>query len=109
MGLSFSEVVDELCNVINNSEIYKDYIEKLQIVKSDSDLKAKVEEIRQLNFKLQTERNSDNAYDENEALERRFDELSEDKRVYDYIQAESDIVRMYQEINRKVLNMLEMI
>ena len=109
MGLSFSEVVDELCNVISNSDIYKEYIEKLQVVKSDSDLRAKVEEIRQLNFKLQTERNSDNAYDENEALERRFDELSEDKRVYDYIQAESDIVRMYQEINRKVLNMLEMI
>lgn len=109
MGKSFSEAVQDLCDVIVSTDVYKNYVEKRETVVKNPDVKEKVDRIRQLNFQLQTENNSDVAREELEKLEAIYDELSEDRRVFDYIQAESEIVNLYQEANKRILDKLELI
>lgn len=104
MSKNFNEIIDELIAVIEASEQYQNYMRLHDNVEKDPELRSKIDEIRNLNFKLSTERNADAAYDELDVLERRFDELSEDKRVFDFIQAESEFVRIYQEVNKRVLD-----
>lgn len=109
MSNKITEVVNELVEVIENSEQFQTYMKQKEVVAGDSDLHSKIDEIRRLNFQLQTEKDSNAAYDEQDNLERRFEELSVDKRVYDYIQAETDIVRIYQEVNQKILDLIQFV
>lgn len=109
MSNGISSIVDELISVIEGSDLYQEYVKQQGIVKGDAELKGKIDEIRKLNYLLQTEQNSDVALEEQEKLEKRYDELSEDKRVYDFIQAESEFIRMYQEVYKKVLNRIQFI
>lgn len=109
MSSSISNIVDELINVIEGSDLYQEYLRQQEVAKGDPELKDKIDEIRRLNYLLQTERNSDAALEEQDKLENRYEELSEDKRVYDFIQAESDFIKMYQEVYKKVLNKIQFI
>lgn len=102
-------VIEQLISVLEGSSQYQEYIKQQELAKNDSDLKAKIDEIRSLNFKLSNEQNADIAMKEQERLEARFDELSEDKRVYDFIQAESEFIRIYQELYKRLLDRIQFI
>lgn len=102
-------IAKKLLEVLEESELFKKYIRLQEIVKNDSALFAKITEIRELNLKLQTEQNSDRVYEEQDWLEKRYDELSSDPRVYDFIQTESDFIKLYQEINQIILDKVQFI
>lgn len=109
MSQEFTDIINKLIDIIENSEQYKNYLHQQELAKNDPELIEKINEIRRLNFKLQTEKNTDAAYNEQEILENRFEELSADKRVYDFIQSETEFIRIYQEVNKKVLDRIQFI
>ena len=109
MNKSFDEIVASLIEVIKQSESYQKYVKKKKKVENDSDLLWKIDEIRKLNMRIRSIQNSDEAYDEMDKLEKRCDELSEDQRVYDFIEAENQFMGMYQEISRRILEEIKLI
>lgn len=109
MEKSIDLIVDDFISAIQESSAYKEYIRQQEKVKGQQDVIDKINEIRGLNLKLQSIQNSDQAYDEQEKLEKRFDELSEDQRVYDFINAENRFIGLYQEIYRRIMEHIQFI
>lgn len=103
MNKNLEEIISQLVEVVKESDSYKDYIKAKEKVEGQQDALAKIDEIRSLNMRLQTIKNSEQAYDEQDRLLRRFDELSEDQRVYDFIEAENRFIAKYQEIHNRVM------
>ncbi|MDO4188382.1 MAG: YlbF family regulator [Lachnospiraceae bacterium] len=109
MSKDIDVIVDDFIEAIKDSTSYKEYIRAQEMVKDLPDVIAKINEIRALNLQLQSIQNSDQAYDVQEKLEKRFDELSEDQRVYDFIEAENSFIGLYQEINRRIMDQIQVI
>lgn len=109
MGKSIEIVVDEFIDAIKDTSVYKEYVEQQNNVLGKQDVIDKINEIRSLNIKLQSIQNSDQAYDEQDRLEKKFDELSEDQRVFDFIEAENRFIGMYQEIYRRIMEQIQFI
>lgn len=109
MGKSIDLITDEFIDAIKDSSAYKEYVRQQNNVMGNQDVIDKINEIRKLNIKLQSIQNSDQAYDEQDKLEKRFDELSEDQRVYDFIEAENRFIGMYQEIFRRIMDQIQFI
>lgn len=103
MSKSMELIVDEFIKAIEDSSVYQEYARQQENVKGHQDVLDKINEIRELNLRLSTIQNSDQAYDEQDRLEKRYDELSGDKRVFDFIEAENRFIGMYQEIYKRIM------
>lgn len=109
MEKNIDTIVDEFVDAIQESSVYQEYVRQQNTVKNQQDVIEKIYEIRSLNLKLQSLNNSDQAYDEQDKLERRYNELSEDKRVYDFVEAENRFIGLYQEIYRRIMENIQFI
>jgi len=109
MDKNVAELVDKLSEAITESSVYQDYVNQQNIVKNQQDVLNKINEIRALNMRIQSIQNSDEAYEEQERLEKRFEELSEDKRVYDFLEAESRFIGVYHEVYRRIMKNIQII
>lgn len=86
---------------IKSSEEYIRYIRQKELIKQDEEALQKVEELRGLNFDLQkAQESSDDQHEEQ--LEDRIEELYEDSHVNDYMQAEIDFCKLFQDILSKI-------
>ncbi|NLG02832.1 MAG: YlbF family regulator [Clostridia bacterium] len=86
---------------IKSSEEYRKYIQQKELIKQDAEVLQKVDELRSLNFELQ---NAPESFDDSqeEQLEDRIEELYEDSRLNDYMQAEIDFCKLFQNILSKI-------
>lgn len=109
MGKSIEVIVDEFIEAMEGTSAYQEYMRVQEEVKGHQDVIDKINELRSLNLKLQTIQNSDQAYDEQDRLSKRFDELSEDQRVYDFMEAENRFISLYQEIYRRIMENIQII
>jgi len=109
MSKDTMEIAKELIKVLEESTVFQKYVEQVERAKADNELCGRIHEIRELNLQLQTERNSDRVFEEQEKLENRYDELCSDQRVYDFIQAETDFIKVYQDLNQIVLDKIQFI
>lgn len=109
MSSGIDSIVDEFIEAIKGSSAYQNYVSVQNEVKGHQDVIDKINEIRSLNMKLQSIQNSDQAYDEQEKLSRRYEELSEDRRVFDFIEAENKFIGMYQEVNKRIMEQIQFI
>jgi len=109
MSGEIDELVDKFIEVIKQSSVYREYVKQQDIVKDHPDVIDKINEIRELNIRLQSIQNSEQAYDEQDRLEKRFDELSEDKRVYDFIEAENIFIKQYRELYTRIMDEIQFI
>ena len=109
MTQNIERIIDDLVNEIKEQRSYQEYVKERERVEGHQDVLDKIDEIRKLNLKLQSIQNSDQAYDEQDRLEKRYDELSEDQRVFDFIEAENRFIGMYQEIYRLIMEEIELI
>jgi len=109
MEKNINAIVDELIKAIEESDTYKEYVRQQEKVKGQQDVIDKIYEIRSLNMSLQSIRNSEQAYDEQERLARRFDELSEDQRVFDFIEVENRFIGLYHEIYEHIMEHIQFI
>lgn len=109
MDKSIEQIVDEFIGAIQDSTPYKEYVAQQEKVKGQQDVIDKINELRRLNLKLQTIQNSDQAYDELDRLENRYNELSEDQRVFDFIESENRFIGLYQQINERIMEHIQFI
>lgn len=109
MSTQIDTIISELIEAIKETDSYKKYMDAQEKVKNQPDAIEKINEIRALNLQLQSIENSDQAYDVQEKLEKRFDELSEDQRVFDFIEAENEFIGIYQEVYRRIMEQIQVI
>lgn len=109
MDQNIENIVGELIEAVKSTESYQEYKKQQEKVVGHQDVIDKINEIRALNLKIQSINNAELAYDEQDKLEQRFDELSEDQRVFDFMEAENKFIGMYQEIYRHIMEEMQVI
>lgn len=109
MNNKVDEFADEIFYKISQTDVYKNYVAQQEIAKNDDSLKSKIQELRDLNLRLQNTSDSEQAFREQEYLENRYSELCEDERVYMYIQAENEFALAIQQVYQRILDKIPFI
>lgn len=87
---------------LRQTEVCREYFRQKEYVKQYPDLKQKIDEFRQRNYKLQNETDSDTLFDEIDRFEREYEEFRKNPIVSDFLAAELAFCRMYQEVNNQI-------
>ncbi len=95
---SLDAAVDNLIDEMKRTEVYRQYQSQKNSIDTDPEARAKIEELRALNLKIQNTPENVDILDESERLEEKLEELCEDSRVNDFMQAELDFCRLFQDI-----------
>lgn len=96
------EAVKSLIRVMKETQEYQCYQQNASVIREDEAVKSKVDELRSLSYRMQNMSDDGLAPEVEEHLEERFEELCEDSRVHDFMQAEIDFCRMFQNIMMQI-------
>ena len=108
MDKNYYEIVDELCQAIADDPHFQIYLEYRNLVKNDPEAMRKIDEIREYNLRLQSAKDSDEAYDLNMKLEKKLEELYEDSSIYNFLESENRFIGAYQEAMRYIVHKLKL-
>ena len=106
MNENLSEALDGLICELKKTEFFDNYYRCIREIEGDSEAEARVNELRALSIKVQ-EFSEDEINREIENIEKRLEELCSDNRVAEFMIAESEFSRLYQEIVARIINSLE--
>ncbi len=87
---------------LKQSEVYQCFVEQCHRIEAHPDLAKKIDEFRERNFRLQNEMDSDALFDETDRFEKEYAEFRKNPIVNDYLEAELDYCRMFQEVSESI-------
>ena len=96
-----------LIEAVKDSKTYKEYDRCRKVLKSDPELKARVDKYREDNYRVQIMEDDGTLQDKIEAFARENMELSEQPRVRAFLDAELALCRMLQEITQRVIKAID--
>ncbi len=96
-----------LIEAVKDSKTYKEYDRCRKMLKSDPELKERVDKYREQNYRLQIMEDDGTLQDKIEAFARENMELSEQPRVRAFLDAELALCRMLQEITQRVIKAID--
>ncbi len=99
---SMDNAIEGLVAQMRSTADYQNYKKQKETLRSYPELKERIEKLRELNCRMQNMPESESLYEEGEKLEQQYEELCEDTRVYDFMQAELDFCRMFQDILARI-------
>lgn len=100
--ISIAEQTENFIESLRQTEVCKEYFRQREYVRQYPELKQRIDEFRQRNYRLQNETDSDVLFDEIDRFEREYEEFRKNPIVSDYLEAELAFCRMYQEVNNQV-------
>jgi len=106
-GNDMDKTIEKLIEQMQRTEAYQNYNSQKETMKNFPELKEKIDTLRRLNLQLQKIPESDSLYEEVERIEQQYEELCEDTRVHDFMQAELDFCRMFQDILARITSSME--
>lgn len=106
-GNGLDGAIEELIEQMCRTSAYQNYARQKETVKNFPELKEKIDTLRELSYRLQKMPESESLYEESERLEQEYEELCEDTRVHDFMQAELDFCRLFQDILAKITSSIE--
>lgn len=92
-----------LIEAIIDSPEYAEFDRQKNIMKENPELKEKLDEYRQENFRLQRTAESDELFDKLDEFAVRYEEFRKNPLVDSFLNAEADFCRMIQEINQEIV------
>ena len=98
IGNNLDAAVNNLIDEMKQTEAYKQYQYQKNSIYTDPEAKSKIDELRALNLKIQNAPENVDILDESERVEEQLEEICEDSRVNDFMQAELDFCRLFQDI-----------
>ena len=96
-----------LIEAVKGSGTFKEYDRCRKVLKSDPELKAKVDKYREENYRLQMMEDDGTLQDKIENFARDNMELSEQPKVRAFLDAELALCRMLQEITQRVIKAID--
>ena len=96
-----------LIEAVKGSHTFKEYDRCRKVLKSDPELKARVDKYREENYRLQIMEDDGTLQDKIENFARENMELSEQPRVRAFLDAELALCRMLQEISERVVKAID--
>lgn len=96
-----------LIEAVKASNTYKEYDRCRKVLKSDPELKARVDKYREENYRLQIMEDDGTLQDKIDTFARENMELSEQPKVRAFLDAELALCRMLQEITQRVIKAID--
>lgn len=98
--------LDALVKQLRETEEYKNYRDRFEDIRHDTEAMECVMHIRELNMSVQ-QMSEDDYERESENIASRMEELCSDSRVGDFILAEIDFSKLFQYITEKLVGTLD--
>lgn len=92
---------------IKDSEVYKEYQERLKRLKEYPDYYEKVNEFRLRNYEMQNATQVDDLFEKMDAFEQEYEKFRENPLVEDFLQAELAFCRMMQTVDIAIMEKLD--
>lgn len=96
-----------LINAVKQSKTYQEYDRQKKLLKANPELKARVDEYRMENFKLQNSNDDPRIAEKMEAFADKYADFIELPQVSAFLDAEVNLCRMMQELTSRVVDSLE--
>ncbi|MCR5273334.1 MAG: YlbF family regulator [Lachnospiraceae bacterium] len=101
MTSDIKEALDNLVEVIKQSQEYQEYVNAKAVLALDDNLAKKVDEYRRKNSDLQD--NKDTLFDASFILQKQYEDIINASAARTFLTAENNICRIFQQINYKLL------
>lgn len=106
LGAGKMNLIDTCTNTlaaaIRQSSIYKDYRKALKELEAMPEIKARVDELRILNYKLQNDESGIDLYDAIDQIDNQFEELRRIPQVTAFLTAELALCKQLKNINATI-------
>lgn len=99
----FDKELDAFIEAVKNSEVYQEYERQKERIKAYPDLKARIDEFRERNYRLQNSENTATLFEEIDSFTLEYEQFREIPMVHDFLEKELAYCRMIQQINEKLL------
>ncbi|MCR5468994.1 MAG: YlbF family regulator [Lachnospiraceae bacterium] len=101
MTQEIKEALENLVEVIKESQEYQEYVSTKEVLAIDTDLAKKVDEYRKKNSDLQE--NKDILFEQSFILQKQYEDIINAPAARAFLTAENNICRIFQQINYKLL------
>lgn len=102
------EALDNLIEVIINSDVYEEYQKRKKILLGQPELKRQVDEFRIRNYELQTSgMDSTQLMEAADRFEREYEEFRANPDVNEFLSAELALIRIMQNIYGEIMDNLD--
>ena len=85
-----------LISAVKNGSVYKQYCEALEVVNQNPELKKQIDELRVLNYRIQTESEEINLYEAIDHVDERMEELGRIPEVNRFVETELALCKQLQ-------------
>ncbi len=99
--------IEKLIDAILNSGEYRQYLEVREKVKREPETEQAIHEFRRRSFQMRKNGENLDLYEEIDRLGEEFAQLRSEALVNDYLAAELAVCRLFQKINRSLLEQVE--
>ena len=91
-----------LISAVKNGSVYKQYCEALEVVNQNPELKKQIDELRVLNYRIQTESEEINLYEAIDHVDERMEELCRIPEVNRFMETELALCKQLQGISTAI-------
>ncbi|MCR5735664.1 MAG: YlbF family regulator [Lachnospiraceae bacterium] len=105
--LALNRAADAMVDRLFETPEYVEYLREKERIRGDEACIGKIHRFRELTYELQCAYDN-NRMHEKSRIEKECEELGNDKRVIDYMQAEVDFIRVYQDVLKRILERIEL-
>ncbi|MCI8282310.1 MAG: YlbF family regulator [Lachnospiraceae bacterium] len=99
--------IEKLIDAILTSEAYQQYLSIREKVKQSPGMEQAIHEFRRRNFQMRKDGENLDLYEEIDRLGEEFAKLRSEPLVNEYLAAELAVCRLFQKINRSLLEQVE--
>lgn len=104
---NLEQTLEQLIAEIKDTDIYKDYRRKRDIIEQYPDLTRQIDEFRKRNFDLQNSDREEDMFDAMDQFEKEYERFRENPLVGDFLDAEVGFCRMMQDIHLRITEEME--
>lgn len=99
----YDQELEIFIKAVKNTDAFIEYEKQKERIKAYPDLKARLDEFRERNYRLQTSENTNELFEELDKFTIEYEAFREIPMVHDFLQKELAYCRMIQQINDRLL------
>ncbi|MCM1160191.1 MAG: YlbF family regulator [Roseburia sp.] len=99
----YDQELETFIKAVKNTDAFIEYEKQKERIKAYPDLKARLDEFRERNYRLQTSENTNELFEEIDKFTIEYEAFREIPMVHDFLQKELAYCRMIQQINDRLL------
>lgn len=107
MEKNVKEMTDSFVEQLKTTSEYIAYKNQLSVIKNFPELMSQINDYREENFMIQNTYEGDELFDKFDEFDKKYQKLLEIPRVFDFLHAETALIKMMQDVNTQIIEGLD--